>query len=91
MTCGRPGCCDSSKLKHARRHHQETGHPLIRSIEPAEFWAWCYFDKAYLTEDEYLGDHAYQQSRRSNAHFVAPPCNGTYSCASPWPICCPPA
>ena len=54
LTCGLPGCCDSSKLQHARRHHEETGHPLIRSVEPGESWAWCYLEDAYLTENDYL-------------------------------------
>ena len=49
LTCGEVGCCDSSKPKHARKHHEQTGHPLIRSVEPGEMWAWCYLDKAYLT------------------------------------------
>ncbi|MGB7859457.1 MAG: UBP-type zinc finger domain-containing protein [Acidimicrobiia bacterium] len=58
MTCGVPGCCDSSKLQHARKHHQETGHPLIRSVEPGESWGWCYLDKAYLTQKDYLAGGA---------------------------------
>lgn len=53
MVCGQPGCCDSSRPKHARRHHDETGHPLIRSVEPGESWGWCYVDQAYLTADQY--------------------------------------
>lgn len=53
MTCGLPGCCDSSRLRHARRHHEETGHPLIRSVEPGESWAWCYVEEAYLTLADY--------------------------------------
>lgn len=48
LTCGEVGCCDSSRAKHARRHYDETGHPLIRSIEPKENWVWCYPDRAYL-------------------------------------------
>ena len=48
LLCGEAGCCDSSKAKHARRHFEETGHPLIRSIEPGEVWGWCYLDKAYI-------------------------------------------
>lgn len=48
LVCGYVGCCDSSKAKHARRHHVETGHPLIRSLEPNEYWVWCYADRAYL-------------------------------------------
>lgn len=54
MTCGLPGCCDSSKLEHARKHHEETGHPLIRSVEPGESWGWCYADEAYLTRNDYM-------------------------------------
>ncbi len=54
MVCGNPACCDSSKRQHARQHFEDTGHALMRSIEPAETWAWCYVDKAYLTEDEYV-------------------------------------
>lgn len=45
LTCGHIGCCDSSKNKHATRHHRETGHPLVRSIEPGENWVWCYIDE----------------------------------------------
>jgi uncharacterized UBP type Zn finger protein len=45
LTCGHVGCCDSSKNKHATRHHHETGHPLVRSIEPGENWVWCYVDQ----------------------------------------------
>jgi uncharacterized UBP type Zn finger protein len=50
LTCGEVGCCDSSPARHARRHHETTGHPLIRSIEVGEHWAWCYLDSAYLPE-----------------------------------------
>jgi uncharacterized UBP type Zn finger protein len=50
LTCGRVSCCDSSSGKHARRHHEQTGHPLIRSVEPGEHWVWCYPDEAYLSE-----------------------------------------
>ena len=48
MTCGNVGCCDSSAGHHARDHFEETGHPVMRSIEPGESWAWCYPDQAYL-------------------------------------------
>jgi uncharacterized UBP type Zn finger protein len=48
LTCGTVGCCDSSPGRHARAHFEATGHPLIRSIEPGETWAWCYPDEAYL-------------------------------------------
>jgi uncharacterized UBP type Zn finger protein len=45
LTCGYVGCCDSSKNKHATRHHHETAHPLARSIEPGENWVWCHVDE----------------------------------------------
>ncbi|MFQ6103045.1 MAG: ubiquitin carboxyl-terminal hydrolase 14 [Candidatus Glassbacteria bacterium] len=48
LICGHVGCCDSSKNKHARRHYEETGHPLIRSAEPGETWGWCYIDEVYF-------------------------------------------
>jgi uncharacterized UBP type Zn finger protein len=48
LTCGAVGCCDSSPGRHARSHHEATGHPVIRSIEPGEAWAWCYPDQTYL-------------------------------------------
>ena len=31
--------------KHATAHHNETGHPIIRSAEPGEDWSWCYVDE----------------------------------------------
>jgi uncharacterized UBP type Zn finger protein len=49
LTCGEVGCCDSSPARHARRHHEQTGHPLIRSVERDEHWVWCYVDRAYLS------------------------------------------
>ena len=46
LTCGHVGCCDDSKNKHATAHFQGTGHPIIRSYEPNESWAYCYEDEA---------------------------------------------
>jgi CPA1 family monovalent cation:H+ antiporter len=43
--CGQVGCCDSSVGKHAEAHFRETGHPVMRSIEPGEAWRWCYVDE----------------------------------------------
>ena len=43
--CGHVGCCDDSKNRHATRHHAQTGHPVIRSLEPGERWLWCYEDR----------------------------------------------
>jgi hypothetical protein len=45
LVCGKTGCCDDSKNKHATAHFHETGHPLIRSKEPGETWGWCYVDR----------------------------------------------
>lgn len=44
MTCGKVGCCDDSKNKHATKHYHSTGHPIVRSFEPGESWLWCYPD-----------------------------------------------
>ena len=43
--CGAVGCCDSSEGRHAARHFEETGHPVMRSMEPGETWRWCYVDE----------------------------------------------
>jgi uncharacterized UBP type Zn finger protein len=45
LECGKVGCCDSSKNKHATKHFHETQHPLMRSIERGESWVWCYIDE----------------------------------------------
>jgi uncharacterized UBP type Zn finger protein len=45
LECGRVGCCDSSPGKHATAHAGASGHPIVRSIEPGERWAWCYVDE----------------------------------------------
>ena len=52
LICGRVGCCDSSRNKHATKHFQTAGHPLIRSIEPGERWIWCYTDQMAAGELE---------------------------------------
>ncbi|MEU3651688.1 UBP-type zinc finger domain-containing protein [Streptomyces sp. NPDC032161] len=44
LVCGHVGCCDSSPLRHATGHFEETGHPVMRSFEPGESWRWCYAD-----------------------------------------------
>jgi uncharacterized UBP type Zn finger protein len=45
LECGHVGCCDSSPRRHATAHHEKSGHPVIRSFEPGEFWRWCYVDE----------------------------------------------
>jgi signal transduction histidine kinase len=41
VACGQIGCCDDSKNRHATRHAAESGHPVLRSKEVGEDWAWC--------------------------------------------------
>jgi uncharacterized UBP type Zn finger protein len=48
LTCGKIGCCDSSPHRHARAHWHESAHPLIRSAQPGEDWAWCFEDDVDL-------------------------------------------
>jgi hypothetical protein len=45
LSCGYVGCCDSSERPHARRHFDETGHPVMASAEPGEAWRWCWVDE----------------------------------------------
>jgi Na+/H+ antiporter len=45
LTCGHTGCCDSSPERHATRHFEGAGHPVIRSFEPNESWRWCFVDE----------------------------------------------
>ncbi|WP_248963930.1 UBP-type zinc finger domain-containing protein [Sphaerisporangium perillae] len=42
VQCGHIGCCDSSPGRHATRHFEETGHPVMRSFQDGEAWLWCY-------------------------------------------------
>ena len=46
--CGITLCCDSSANQHARKHHNESAHPVIISAESGEKWAYCYDDDLYL-------------------------------------------
>jgi CPA1 family monovalent cation:H+ antiporter len=55
QTCGHIGCCDNSIGKHATAHHQDTGHPIIRSAEPGEDWSWCYVDELMMRLSEGAG------------------------------------
>ena len=49
VVCGKVGCCESSKNQHARKHAEATDHPVVRSKEPGEYWAYCYADDAVKT------------------------------------------
>jgi uncharacterized UBP type Zn finger protein len=48
LTCGRVGCCDSSKNKHATKHFHVTQHPIVKSLERGEDWSWCYIDNTFV-------------------------------------------
>jgi uncharacterized UBP type Zn finger protein len=48
LSCGHVGCCDSSPGRHATKHFRGTGHPIVRSFEPSEDWAWCYADQLFM-------------------------------------------
>jgi CPA2 family monovalent cation:H+ antiporter-2 len=50
LSCGAVRCCDDSVNKHATAHFHETGHPLIRSLEPGEEWRYCYIDQTLVRE-----------------------------------------
>ncbi|WP_458687645.1 Na+/H+ antiporter [Nocardia tengchongensis] len=45
LECGHVACCDSSPGNHATNHFNNTGHPVMRSVEPGESWRWCYLDE----------------------------------------------
>ncbi|RDI55560.1 sodium/proton antiporter (CPA1 family) [Nocardia mexicana] len=45
LSCGHVACCDSSPGNHATNHFRDTGHPVMRSVEPGEKWRWCYIDE----------------------------------------------
>lgn len=45
LVCGAVGCCDNSKNRHARKHWEEQGHALIRSLEPGDTWRFCFEDQ----------------------------------------------
>ena len=45
--CGRTLCCDNSPNRHASRHAQASGHPVIASAEPDERWLYCYPDDGF--------------------------------------------
>ena len=46
LTCGHVGCCDSSIGLHARKHFENTNHPLMIEL-PKKSWRWCYIHEQY--------------------------------------------
>lgn len=55
LECGHVGCCDDSPNRHATAHARESGHPVIRSLEPGEEWSWCYPDRLAMVIPEVQG------------------------------------
>lgn len=45
-TCGVTVCCDNSPNRHATRHAQMSGHPVIDSAD-GERWLYCYPDATF--------------------------------------------
>ena len=55
LECGHVGCCDSSPNRHATAHADDSGHPIVRSLEPGEEWSWCYVDRVGMLLPEVRG------------------------------------
>ena len=55
LDCGKVGCCDDSPNRHATAHARESGHPVIRSLEPGEVWSWCFEDELLMRIPEIQG------------------------------------
>jgi CPA1 family monovalent cation:H+ antiporter len=47
LVCGNVACCDSSPGRHATKHFQETGHPMMKPLKSGN-WMWCYVHQAYM-------------------------------------------
>ena len=56
LECGHVGCCDDSPNRHASGHHEDTGHPIIRSLEPGERWSWCFEDEVVMLLAQVSGE-----------------------------------
>jgi uncharacterized UBP type Zn finger protein len=48
LSCGHVGCCDSSPMRHASAHAEDSDHPIVQSFQPGEDWRWCYVDETYV-------------------------------------------
>lgn len=48
MSCGHVGCCDNSPNRHATKHFDASGHPIVKSAEPGEDWGFCYPDDMFF-------------------------------------------
>lgn len=52
VTCKQIRCCDDSPNQHARKHAGAMSHPVIRSAEPGDHWAWCYVHESGVRTDD---------------------------------------
>ena len=68
LECGHVGCCDDSPNQHATAHHEATGHPIIRSLEPHEVWSWCYEDEVLMRIPEVQGQTRIPPSPLAGGH-----------------------
>jgi hypothetical protein len=66
LECGHVGCCDNSPGRHATGHFHETHHPVIRSFEPGEDWAFCYSDEMFA---QHFPGHG---GESAPVHYAAP-------------------
>ena len=55
MVCGKVGCCNDSPNTHAAKHYAETGHAVMRSVEPGESWGYCYVDDIGIADAGSIG------------------------------------
>ena len=51
LSCGEVRCCDDSPRKHASAHWAGSGHPVIRSAQPDDDWAWCYPEELFMVPE----------------------------------------
>ena len=63
--CGHIGCCDSSPEQHARKHAEETGHPVIASFEPLQHWFYDYERERIVKGVRLLPPHAHPSDQPS--------------------------
>ena len=52
LICGATNCCDSSPNRHASKHFLASHHPLMRTLEEGETWAWCFVERLTMEPDE---------------------------------------